>query len=527
MADLDQLYTALRNADKAGDVEGAKKIASYIQSVQSQPQAIPQQPQQPQQPLPIGQAGFAPAFQQTMEEVSPMARKFAAFGSFPRYLYEGAKQLIGREDKPAIEAQRQLQAREPGAALLGGVATALPLAAIPGAGTIAGQAAIGAGIGALTPADSLKERAANIALNAATAGGASAAIKGAGMLAAPIIRKGAQRVASLAEENAVRNETIDLAHKAGLRLPPSAIGRGEVAEQLESVGMRGAVARDFSRFNQPKVNAVARQEAGLPPGQRINEATLAQARERLAQPYREVASLSTRAKTALDELGDARKDARDAWNAYKRGPGGPAERKAAEAADAKVDDLEKELELEAKRYNRPMLAQRLSQSRVAIAKNYNVLAALNKGSGNVDARVFGRLLDRKGSQAITGGLQVLGRVAEAFPSYVNEGAAGTSRASGYGVVKPAAALALGAGGYGVGEHYGIGPWGLAAGVVPLLSGPARAIALSRLMQGAQTYSPGLAARMAQGATGDLAQRFFPLEITSGLGTGGMQDVPPK
>lgn len=33
MADRDQLYTALRNADKAGDTDGAKKLAAYIQSL--------------------------------------------------------------------------------------------------------------------------------------------------------------------------------------------------------------------------------------------------------------------------------------------------------------------------------------------------------------------------------------------------------------------------------------------------------------------------------------------------------------
>ena len=33
MPNREELYTALRNADKAGDVEGARKLASYIQSL--------------------------------------------------------------------------------------------------------------------------------------------------------------------------------------------------------------------------------------------------------------------------------------------------------------------------------------------------------------------------------------------------------------------------------------------------------------------------------------------------------------
>ena len=35
MADMESLYNALRNADAAGDTEGAKRLAQYIQQVQT------------------------------------------------------------------------------------------------------------------------------------------------------------------------------------------------------------------------------------------------------------------------------------------------------------------------------------------------------------------------------------------------------------------------------------------------------------------------------------------------------------
>lgn len=38
MADMDQLYTALRNADAAGDVDAARRLAAHIKTVQAQPQ---------------------------------------------------------------------------------------------------------------------------------------------------------------------------------------------------------------------------------------------------------------------------------------------------------------------------------------------------------------------------------------------------------------------------------------------------------------------------------------------------------
>jgi hypothetical protein len=44
MATREELYTALRNADKAGDVEGARKLAGYIQSLPAEGSAAPAAP---------------------------------------------------------------------------------------------------------------------------------------------------------------------------------------------------------------------------------------------------------------------------------------------------------------------------------------------------------------------------------------------------------------------------------------------------------------------------------------------------
>ena len=43
MSDLEALYQALRNADKAGDTQAAKKIASYIQQSARAPEPPPQE----------------------------------------------------------------------------------------------------------------------------------------------------------------------------------------------------------------------------------------------------------------------------------------------------------------------------------------------------------------------------------------------------------------------------------------------------------------------------------------------------
>lgn len=57
MADMERLYTALRNADAAGDVEGARKLAAYIRqqqtqpAPQSQPAPVPEPVEQVEKPL--------------------------------------------------------------------------------------------------------------------------------------------------------------------------------------------------------------------------------------------------------------------------------------------------------------------------------------------------------------------------------------------------------------------------------------------------------------------------------------------
>ena len=44
MADMQTLYRALQNAHAAGDVQAATQLATYIKSMQEQPQAAPEEP---------------------------------------------------------------------------------------------------------------------------------------------------------------------------------------------------------------------------------------------------------------------------------------------------------------------------------------------------------------------------------------------------------------------------------------------------------------------------------------------------
>lgn len=280
--------------------------------------------------------------------------------------------------------------------------------------------------------------------------------------------------------HAVRNETIKASRDAGYVIPPSATGGGAFSKAVESVGGKAAIGQEAAIRNQQVTNELARKAASLAPDEAITEGTLAAARKVLAEPYREISAISARAKQALEKLQDARLNSKDAWKAYNV-QGGATNRKAAEAADSVVDTLERVIEKEASAAGAEGLVDRLREARKAIAKNLDVERALNIGTGDVDAHAIGRMLDKRGTDAMSGELGTIGKFAQAFKQFSREAPAGQS-APGVNKLTPYAAIALGLGGYSAGMQNELGPWGAAAAMLPLLSGPARALALSKAMQ---------------------------------------------
>ena len=468
----------------------------------------------------IGAEGFSQAFEEEFKSRPAWDRSLAAAASFPRQMYEGAKQMLGREDKPAIEATRVMQEQEPVSAVVGGAASMVPLSRIPGINTVAGSAALGAATGALTPTQGDESRLKNTALGGLIGGGAQKAMNMASIPLSRIFKGAEEQAMSRASQQSVRDATIKEAQATGYVLPPTVTGGGVTAKAVESLGGKAAIGQEASIRNQQVTNKIARAEAGLKADEPISEGTLAAARERLAEPYREIANVSPKASKALEDLKSARIDAKNHWQFFNRN-GDPKILKQAQALDAKADKLEGVIENEAAKLANPKqfksgaaraaqeasgvqqgrdLVARLQDARKALAKNFDVEKALNVGTGDVDAKAIGRMLDKRGEKAVTGGLQTIGKFAQAFPTFAREAPTGQS---GPGVSKltPYAAAALGLGGYSASEHYGLGPWGGAAALLPMLSGPARSVALSKMMQSAPEYAPGMALRLTNQAAG--------------------------
>lgn len=381
------------------------------------------------------------------------------------------------------------------------VGAVLPIAAastlVPGANTILGSAALGGATGALQPVVDGESRTENAALGIAAGGGSAAALKGAGAIASKVLKSGQAKGVAEASRNSVNDATLKAAQAEGYVTPPSAAGGGSGSKLLESVGGKAATSQEAAIRNQQVTNKIARREAGLADDAPISERTLDQARDSIAAPYKEVASLSPRASKALEEMKIARNESKLHWKEYDASQK-VAALKEAQRLDAKAAAYEKVIDTEAKRLGRPDLLTELKDARVRLAKNYDVERALNYGNGNVDARIIGRILDKRGEDGLTGGLLTVGKFAEAFSPYARE-ASGIAT-PGVSKLAPYGSVLLGSLGAGASEYTTGTPYGAAAAALPLLAGPARSMALSRMMQPRPSYGPGMTSRLADLAT---------------------------
>ena len=176
MADVNRLYDALRNADAAGDVAAAKRIASYIREIQ--------QPAQPEKLDPTeGMSGL----QTTLAGVGKaMVDTGRGIGQFIPVRRNGQwDTLVTAEDvKRARELDAPLMNTTGGKVgnFIGNVAVTAPAMFIPGANTAKGAALVGSVMGALQPTETYGEKVANSMFGAAAGYGGQKVAEGAGKI---------------------------------------------------------------------------------------------------------------------------------------------------------------------------------------------------------------------------------------------------------------------------------------------------------------------------------------------------------
>lgn len=331
--------------------------------------------------------------------------------------------------------------------------------------------------------------------------------------------------------------TLEAGKRAGYVVTPSSVSDSSLNKRVESVAGKAAVGQEAARRNQEVTNRLAKRALGIPDNTELTMPTLRRVRAESGVPYSEVEALSQDAATRLRALEDsintqaggdahqlavlysdpqvvaqieplriqasadiqalrqARNESVRQWESYRR-TASPEAMERAMAAGELAESLENGIEAAANSAGNADLVQRLRAARQRIARTYDVERALNLGTEDVSAPVIGRALDK--GRPLTEELATVGRMAEAYPSVMREGT--KIPTPGVSKVEAGAAALLATLGAGATQS----PAGLALGALPLLSGPARSLVLSRPYQDLLTNAP-LAMPNAGTATRILAQ----------------------
>lgn len=287
MASREELYTALRNADAAGDNEGAAKLAAYIRGLPADAPAPPAAPVAAPQPAKPPSLAMAPVGGAEML----LKGATGALASIPAGLaYGGAAigKALGADVNPtgvqsqvqqALTYQPLSDSAKAGGIALGNVTRPVVQPIVNAADRAA------TAVGKVSPTAETFMREAPAALQAASAvvplaSGAQAA---RGALAANAESKAL--AATSPEQMAVKK-----AQDLGLKLLPSQQGRaaGTLAEGLSG---QAKLERVLSKQNAAKVDAAAAAEIGLPEGVRPTRDVLAQKSKEASGVYKEVAAL--------------------------------------------------------------------------------------------------------------------------------------------------------------------------------------------------------------------------------------------
>jgi hypothetical protein len=386
----------------------------------------------------------------------------------------------------------------------GQVAATLPVMAAPGGNTLAGAQLMGLGLGASQPVGSGDSVMKNLAVGEAGAIGGKLIGDGISKGAAAYMANKTAQGAKQAGANALKDAALKESQAAGYVLPKSDVNPSFLNNRLESLAGKAALKQDATFRNQEVTNRLARELIGVADDQPLSKGAIEAFRKKVAEPYRQVAALDNRAAVASEALKTVRNKAQTYWNHYNR-TADPDSLAIAQALNEKSNMLEGVIDKIATKSGKPELLAALRESRKKIAQSYDLQRALNETTGDVSASTLGKILAK--GKPMTDELGQIAKFSRAFPKF--SGNAASTPAAGVSKAEALASALLAMLGGSIG-----GPAGVAAGALPLMSGPTRNLLLSQPYQkmfvNPQTYGPGIPAKAAAAlAQNPQLQRLMP------------------
>lgn len=445
MPTLDQLHQALINADAAGDTEAATTLATEIKRM-----ATPE----PKQDM----------YTATAKSDSNTDNLLASIGGAMYAPYLRGKQALGLTSPEDIQQYKDstagLWSTPMGKAgtVIGGAAVAAPAAVMAGPSAL-GAAAVGAGLGALQPTGEGDSTLLNTAIGAA--GGA------AGKYIGDAVGKGARSLfaskttdlATRKSANAVRDATVGEAQSAGYVLPPNQVNPdapGMLNRALEGFSGKLQTAQLAGIKNQKVTDALAKQALGLPPEIPLTPEVLQTVRKVSGTAYETLKKFgpiqadddftaamqgvtgeyeqlarnfpSTKIQSVQDLIHDMRKpqfDSADAVELVKRlrhdgfknvGSQDPQAATLGRIQIGAQNAIEDLMDRNLGASGNGDFLQVFRKARAMIAKSYTVEKALEESTGKVIASKIGR--QYANGKPLTGELETIGKVAQAFPKAV-------------------------------------------------------------------------------------------------------------
>lgn len=473
--DREALYTALRNADKAGDAEAARRLVAYINAT-PQPQG-PQGPQggaqwvaQQAGNLAAGAVRGAGSIGATLlAPVDAAARALGVQNDFigrddRRAAMDAGLKTLGADTDSVAYGAGKLGAEIAGTLGVGG-AVARGVAAVPGVAAKAPNiinAIRTAGMqgGGSAMHNALVRAAGGGVTGAASAGlvnpedAATGAVVGA---AAPAVLKAmgaaGNKVGSVIRGPSQTPEMVNAissARQAGYVIPPTQAKPSLANRVLEGLSGKITTAQNASAKNQAVTNAKAAAAVGLPTDQPITAQALKAVRDAAGQAYEAIGQTGVvrpgqAYNDALDKIvkphlvavagfpngkpspvitlvDSLRSDAFDAASAVAkvkelRSAADDAFRTGntdiARASKAAAKALEDAMEDHLRQTGQTQMLQSFRDARQLIAKTYTVEKALNPTTGTVDARKLGQQITK--GKPLSGDLKSIGDFANRFP----------------------------------------------------------------------------------------------------------------
>lgn len=412
MPSRDEIYTAIRNADKAGDAASVQKLGSYLQT-------LPAEPAPPAKPAAAPEKSFGAKALDVAKDfgsaaVRPLAKGVAALplmamdaGVSARNLVTGnidfkdsllGKDKPGATELPSTTFNRELDSR-----------TRAPTTTAGKAAEEVSSALVGGRIIPQAPAGAAKALAPEVT-QARNAGYVLPISKANPTLLNKVI-EGASGKVQMGQQASVKNQenTNRLVRKALGMAEDTTISKESLAAVREQAGKayEALTAIPTPMKVTPKFTADVQKIAG--------------AWDKVAQKYPEIAklpevdalktSLTRHAEMSFEEGISLTRALRAKATANLKNFANPekvAEGKAQRAASDAIEDL---MEQNLSATGNKGLLKDFRDARQLYAKTHDVEAALNDATGNINAAHLGKLVD-KGK--LTGELKTVGEVAKSF-----------------------------------------------------------------------------------------------------------------